>query len=43
MDWLMAQFGTNRLHAEVVLPTDDYFPGAYRGIRVVQHMDRRSG
>jgi hypothetical protein len=33
MDWLMAQFGTERLHGEVVLPTDDYFPGAYRGTR----------
>ncbi|GIE89048.1 hypothetical protein Are01nite_55280 [Actinoplanes regularis] len=33
MDWLLAEFGTDRLHAEVVLPTDDYFPGAYRGTR----------
>jgi len=33
MDWLVGQFGTYRLRAEVVLPTDDYFPGAYRGTR----------
>jgi hypothetical protein len=32
-DWLMAEFGTKRLHGEVVLPTDDYFPGEYRGSR----------
>lgn len=31
MDWFVAQFGIDRLHAEVVLPTDDYFPGVYRG------------
>jgi hypothetical protein len=33
MDWLVAQFGRERLLGEVVLPTDDYFPGAYRGGR----------
>ena len=33
MDWLVSQFGPARLRAEVVLPTDDYFPGAYRGTR----------
>jgi hypothetical protein len=33
MDWFVAQFGTQRLHGDVVLPTDDYFPGAYRGTR----------
>lgn len=33
LDWLVGQFGTERLHGEVVLPTDDYFPGAYRGTR----------
>ncbi|GAB3970464.1 hypothetical protein GCM10027615_26940 [Plantactinospora veratri] len=33
MDWFVAQFGTDRLHAEVVLPTDDHFPGVYRGTR----------
>jgi hypothetical protein len=33
MDWFTVQFGTERLNAEVVLPTDDYFPGAYRGTR----------
>jgi hypothetical protein len=33
MDWLVAQFGTKRLRGEVVLPTDDYFPGVYRGTR----------
>lgn len=33
MDWLVAQFGMERLRGDVVLPTDDYFPGAYRGTR----------
>jgi hypothetical protein len=33
LDWLVAEFGTDRLHGDVVLPTDDYFPGAYRGSR----------
>lgn len=33
MDWFVSEFGANRLHAEVVLPTDQYFPGAYRGTR----------
>lgn len=33
MDWFVAEFGTDRLHGEVVLPTDDYFPGVYRGTR----------
>ncbi|WP_203923460.1 hypothetical protein [Rugosimonospora africana] len=33
MDWFVTEFGTQRLHGEVVLPTDDYFPGAYRGTR----------
>ncbi|WP_116510694.1 hypothetical protein [Micromonospora sp. B006] len=33
MDWFVAQFGTDRLHGEVMLPTDDYFPGVYRGTR----------
>lgn len=32
-DWLVAEFGTSRLRADVVLPTDDYFPGTYRGTR----------
>jgi len=38
MDWFVAQFGTDRLHGEVILPTDDYFPGIYRGT----HDDIRS-
>jgi len=30
MDWLIAQFGIDRLHsAQVVLPTDDFFPDSY--------------
>jgi hypothetical protein len=33
MDWFVTEFGTERLHGEVVLPTDDFFPGAYRGTR----------
>jgi hypothetical protein len=33
MDWFVAQFGTDRLHGEVVLPTSDFFPGVYRGTR----------
>ena len=37
MDWFVEQFGTKRLHGEVVLPTDDYFPGAYHGTRQDVH------
>jgi hypothetical protein len=33
MDWFVEQFGTTRLHGDVVLPTDTYFPGTYRGSR----------
>lgn len=33
MDWFVEQFGARRLHGDVVLPTDDYFPGVYRGTR----------
>jgi hypothetical protein len=33
MDWFVAEFGRDRLLADVVLPTDDYFPGAYEGSR----------
>ncbi|MCP2329076.1 hypothetical protein HDA40_007583 [Hamadaea flava] len=33
LDWFVAQFGRVRLLGEVVLPTDDYFPGVYRGTR----------
>lgn len=33
MDWFVTQFGGTRLRGEVVLPTDDYFPGAYHGTR----------
>ena len=48
MDWFVAEFGRERLHRGVVLPTDDYFPGAYRGsrddvrtvlLRLCRHMD----
>jgi hypothetical protein len=33
MDWMVDEFGADRLHGLVVLPTDDYFPGTYRGTR----------
>ncbi|KUL41201.1 hypothetical protein [Actinoplanes awajinensis] len=33
LDWLVAEFGTGRLRGTVVLPTDDFFPGDYRGGR----------
>lgn len=33
LDWLASQFGADRLHGEVVLPTDRYFPGRYTGSR----------
>src|SRR5215831_12321168 len=33
MDWLLTEFGRERLLGEVVLPTDGYFPGAYGGSR----------
>lgn len=31
MTWLLSEFGERRLRGEVVLPTDEYFPGTYRG------------
>jgi hypothetical protein len=42
MDWFVEQFGVERLRGEVVLPTDDYFPGAYVGSRedVLRVVDR---
>ncbi|MBB4693659.1 hypothetical protein [Paractinoplanes abujensis] len=33
MDWFVTEFGPHRLRAEVILPTDDYFPGEYSGSR----------
>jgi hypothetical protein len=48
MDWFVAEFGVERLRGEVVLPTDDFFPGEYRGTdedvqavleRLCEHMD----
>ncbi|MET8151512.1 hypothetical protein ACIBSW_20260 [Actinoplanes sp. NPDC049668] len=33
LDWLLAEFGPDRLRGAVLLPTDDFFPGAYRGTR----------
>jgi hypothetical protein len=33
LDWLLAEFGRGRLHGTVLLPSDDFFPGAYRGTR----------
>jgi hypothetical protein len=42
MDWLVAEFGRRRLLGPVLLPTDDFFPGAYRGsrddVRTVLHL-----
>lgn len=31
MSWLLSEFGERRLRAEVLLPTDEYFPDIYRG------------
>lgn len=31
MDWFTSQFGRDRLHGEVVLPTPDFFPEKYQG------------
>ncbi|GAA2383825.1 hypothetical protein Cme02nite_69960 [Catellatospora methionotrophica] len=31
LGWLGAEFGANRLHGPVILPTDEFFPGAYAG------------
>jgi hypothetical protein len=48
MRWLLAQFGERRLRREVLLPTDQHFPGIYRGTehdvrgvldRLCTHMD----
>lgn len=33
MDWFGSEFGQDRLRGAVVLPTDEYFPGAYAGSR----------
>jgi hypothetical protein len=33
LDWLLAEFGDERLRGTVVLPTDEFFPGTYRGSR----------
>jgi hypothetical protein len=33
MDWFLTEFGRDVLLGDVVLPTDDYFPGAYDGDR----------
>jgi hypothetical protein len=45
MEWFVEQFGEERLHGEVVLPTDDYFPGEYAGSRedVARVLDRICG
>src|SRR5215475_8756294 len=31
LDWLTQQFGEDALREEIYLPTDDFFPGVYRG------------
>jgi hypothetical protein len=33
IDWFGTQFGRQRLHGAVILPTDEFFPGAYQGSR----------
>ncbi|MEU4424005.1 hypothetical protein AB0F81_25525 [Actinoplanes sp. NPDC024001] len=33
LDWMVAEFGRDRLLGTVVLPTDDFFPGTYRAGR----------
>jgi hypothetical protein len=33
LDWMVATLGRARLLGDVVLPTDDYFPGTYEGSR----------
>jgi hypothetical protein len=33
LEWLRVEFGDARLRGPVVLPTDDWFPGEYRGSR----------
>src|SRR5215475_9789567 len=33
MDWMVTEFGRERLLGEVILPTDQYFPGVYQGSR----------
>jgi hypothetical protein len=42
MAWFVDQFGDQRLHDDVMLPNDDYFPGVYRGTPddVEQVLDR---
>ncbi|MFD0597578.1 hypothetical protein ACFQZ4_39190 [Catellatospora coxensis] len=34
MGWLADEFGENRLRGRVILPTDEFFPGAYTGSEV---------
>jgi hypothetical protein len=48
LDWLTGQFGDHALHGQIVLPTDDFFPGVYRGCvanvqRVVDIVRTRMG
>jgi hypothetical protein len=31
LDWLVGEFGPQRLRGAVLLPTEEYFPGAYQG------------
>ncbi|MEV4346327.1 hypothetical protein AB0J83_17810 [Actinoplanes sp. NPDC049596] len=33
LDWMVGEFGRARLLGAVVLPTDEFFPGVYRGSR----------
>jgi hypothetical protein len=33
MDWFIVEFGRDRLYGDVILPTDEYFPGTYVGTR----------
>ncbi|XVV15840.1 hypothetical protein ACQP2X_16270 [Actinoplanes sp. CA-131856] len=33
LDWMIGEFGRQRLMGTIVLPTDEFFPGVYRGSR----------
>ncbi|WP_051367828.1 hypothetical protein [Hamadaea tsunoensis] len=48
LDWLVREFGEPALRGQLILPTDDFFPGTYTGSvddlrRVVEFVRRRMG
>jgi hypothetical protein len=48
IDWLTAEFGSDALCGPIILPTDEFFPGVYRGSianvkRVVEMVRSRMG